>query len=78
MGVIYLWVPTLAAQLGLVQVYLLPAVLTVLLLLQLHRRELKPSVLNNVRLATLSTLYTAATLQREAILQRIGYGGQIW
>jgi hypothetical protein len=61
-GGLYLWVPTWAEQTGLFQIYLIPAVLTVLVLLQLHRRELRPGVLNSARLAALSTLYAAATL----------------
>jgi hypothetical protein len=61
-GGLYLWVPEWAERSGLFQVYLIPAGLTVLGLLQLHRRELKPGVLNSARLATLSMLYAAATL----------------
>ena len=61
-GGVYLWVPEWAGQSGLFQLYLLPAILTVLLLLHLHRHELKPGVLNGARLATLSALYAAATL----------------
>jgi hypothetical protein len=59
---VYLWVPQLALRSGLLQVYLIPASLSVLALLQVHRRELRPSVLNGARLAALSTLYAAATL----------------
>ncbi|MFO1431226.1 MAG: hypothetical protein U1F76_13970 [Candidatus Competibacteraceae bacterium] len=61
-GGIYLWTPEWAGRTGLFQVYLLPAIVTVLLLLHLHRHELKPAVLNSARLAALSTLYAAATL----------------
>ena len=61
-GGIYLWVPGWAEQTGLFQIYLIPAVVTVLVLLQLHRRELRPGVLNSARLAALSMLYAAATL----------------
>ncbi len=59
---IYLWIPDLARRYGLLQVYLVPATVSVLVLLHLHRREIKPSVLNGARLAALSTLYAAATL----------------
>jgi hypothetical protein len=61
-GSIYLWVPGWAQHYGLFQVYLIPAALSVLLLLHLHRRELKARVLNGVRLVALCTLYAAATL----------------
>ena len=61
-GGVYLWTPEWAGHTGLFQLYLLPAIVTVLLLLHLHRRELKPVVLNGARLAALSTLYAAATL----------------
>jgi hypothetical protein len=61
-GAVYLWVPDWAQRFGLLQVYLIPASLSVLLLLHLHRHEIRPSVLNGARLAALSTLYAAATL----------------
>jgi hypothetical protein len=61
-GAVYLWVPDWAQRFGLLQVYLIPASLSVLLLLHLHRREIRASVLNGARLAALSTLYAAATL----------------
>ncbi len=61
-GCVYLWVPSVAQHYGLFQVYLIPAGLSVLLLLQLHRRELNPNVLNGVRLAVLCTLYAAAAV----------------
>jgi hypothetical protein len=59
---IYLWVPDWASRFGLLQVYIIPAALTVLALLHLHRNELKPAVLNGARLSALSTLYAMATL----------------
>jgi hypothetical protein len=61
-GAIYLWVPGLVAELGLLQIYLIPAAATVLLLTHLHRHELKVTVLNGTRLAALSILYSAVTL----------------
>ena len=61
-GCVYLWVPGVAQHYGLFQVYLIPAGLSVLLLLQLHGRELNPNVLNGVRLAVLCTLYAAAAV----------------
>ena len=61
-GGIYLWVPDWVSRFGLFQAYIIPAALTVLLLLHLHRQELKPIVLNGARLTALSTFYAAATL----------------
>jgi hypothetical protein len=57
----YLWVPGWVHHYQMFQVYIVPAALSVLLLLHYHRHELKPSVLNSARLATLSILYTSAT-----------------
>ena len=59
---LYLWVPSLAQDYKLLQVYTTPAALSLLLMLQLHELELKPSVLNAIRLVALSTLYASATL----------------
>ncbi len=61
-GGIYLWVPDWVSRFGLFQAYIIPAALTVLLLLHLHRQELKPGVLNGARLTALCTLYAVATL----------------
>jgi hypothetical protein len=57
----YLWVPGWATHYQVFQIYVVPAALSVLLLLHFHRYELKPSVLNSARLATLSILYASAT-----------------
>ncbi|MCP4284939.1 MAG: hypothetical protein GY792_10870, partial [Gammaproteobacteria bacterium] len=59
---IYLWVPGWADRFGLLQVYIIPAALTVLLLLHVHRHELQPNVLFGGRVTALSALYAAATL----------------
>ncbi|QTA92726.1 Uncharacterized protein dnm_088150 [Desulfonema magnum] len=59
---IYLWIPAWANQYHLIQLYVVPAALTVLILLHLHRKELKNSTLNRVRLAGVSVLYACATL----------------
>jgi hypothetical protein len=47
---IYLWVPGWAGRFGLLQVYIIPAALTVLLLLHVHRHELQPNALFGGRL----------------------------
>jgi hypothetical protein len=59
---IYLWVPGWANRSQLFQVYATPAALSALLLLQFHREELKPQVLNSARLAATSVLYVSATM----------------
>ena len=61
-GAVYLWAPLWAARYGLWQFYIVPAAVSVLALLQLHRRELRPKVLNGARLAALSALYAGAGL----------------
>jgi len=61
-GAVYLWAPLWAGRYGLWQFYLIPGAVSVLALLHLHRRELRPQVLNGGRLATLSVLYAGAGL----------------
>ena len=61
-GAIYLWAPLWAEHYGLWQFYIAPAAVSVLALLHLHRRELRPNVLNGARLAALSALYAGAAL----------------
>jgi hypothetical protein len=56
---VYLWVPGWAERAHLFQVYTIPAAVSVLLLLHLHRHELPPSVLNHTRLAATSVLYAS-------------------
>jgi hypothetical protein len=61
-GAIYLWTPLWTERYGLWQFYIVPAAVSVLALLHLHRRELRPRVLNGARLAALSALYAGAGL----------------
>lgn len=61
-GAMYLWIPLWVGGSGLLQLYVIPAAVSVLVLLQLHQRELKPGVLNGGRLAALSVLYVAAAV----------------
>ncbi|MBK7541024.1 MAG: hypothetical protein IPI57_04255 [Candidatus Competibacteraceae bacterium] len=61
-GAIYLWAPLWAARYGLWQFYIIPAAVSVLALVHLHRRELRPGVLNATRLAALSALYAGVGL----------------
>jgi hypothetical protein len=59
---VYLWIPNLAKESQLIQIYVIPAALSCLLLLHLHSRELKPSVLMGSRLAAVSSIYACATV----------------
>ena len=68
---VYLWVPQWARQADLLQIYLVPAAGSVLLMLQLHKRELKPETLNAARLSATSLLYACATLD---VFLRPGFG----
>lgn len=61
-GAVYLWAPLWADRYGLWQLYIVPAAVSVLALLHLHRRELRPKVLSGARLAALSALYAGAGL----------------
>ncbi|RUQ33010.1 MAG: hypothetical protein EKK68_04605 [Candidatus Competibacteraceae bacterium] len=61
-GAIYLWAPQWAAHYGLWQFYIIPAAASGLVLAHLHRQELRPKVLNGVRLAALSALYAGVGL----------------
>ena len=61
-GAVYLWAPLWAERYGLWQFYLEPAAVSVLALIQLHRHELRPAVMNGTRLAALSLLYAGAGL----------------
>ena len=59
---LYVWVPAWAQHSPGLHLYVAPAAISVLLLLHLHRHELRPSVLNSTRLATLSVLYSSASV----------------
>jgi hypothetical protein len=61
-GGVYLWIPSLVDSSQLLQIYVIPAALSVLFLLHLHSRELKPSVLMASRLAAISSIYACATV----------------
>ncbi len=58
----YLWIPIWVQQTNLLQMYLIPVSLSVLLLAHLHRQELKSNVLMATRLLALSVFYASATL----------------
>ncbi len=58
---LYLWVPGLAQRWDLLQLYTVPAALTVLLMLELHWLELRRSTRNSARLLALGLLYVSAT-----------------
>ena len=58
---VYLWIPVWVEHYQVIQLYVTPIALSVLLLAHLHRHELKPQVLNTLRLAATTTLYVSAT-----------------
>jgi len=68
---VYLWIPHWSKQADLLQIYVVPAAGSVLLMLHLHKRELKPETLNAARLASTSLLYACATLD---VFLRPGFG----
>ena len=57
---VYLWAPSWAHRYQLGQLYIIPAALSMLWLLHVHRRDVRPAVLHSVRLATISILYASA------------------
>lgn len=59
---VYLWIPGLVKSSRALQLYVAPAAVSVLLLLHLHRKELRRGVLNSARLATISILYASASM----------------
>ncbi|MFM8333666.1 MAG: hypothetical protein ACKN9T_18460, partial [Candidatus Methylumidiphilus sp.] len=68
---VYVWVPQWARQAELLQIYVVPAAGSVLLMLHLHRHELRPDTLNACRLSATSLLYASATLD---VFRRPGFG----
>lgn len=59
---LYLWIPAWSDATRLFQLYLVPVASTVLVVLQLHRKELRPGVLNGCRLTALCLVYAGASL----------------
>ncbi len=59
---LYLWIPLWSQRSNLMQIYAIPASLTVLAILHLHRKELRRSVLNASRLTAVCVLYGAVSL----------------
>jgi len=59
---VYLWIPAWAQSYGVLQLYTIPAALSVLWLLQAHQHELRPQVLHGCRLAASSVLYVSTTM----------------
>jgi hypothetical protein len=68
---IYLWIPGWAIRYDTVQMYVIPATLSVLALLHLHREDVSSRILNSARLAAMSVLYACATydvFQQESLI----------
>ncbi len=59
---LYLWIPLWSQKSSLMQLYAVPASVTVLAILHLHRKELRRSVLNASRLTAVCVLYAAVSL----------------
>jgi len=59
---LYLWIPGFVENSHLLQLYVMPAAISVLVLLQLHRNDLRNKELMASRLAAVTVLYTSATL----------------
>ena len=60
---IYIWVPALKETTGLFQLYVFPVAISVLLIAQLHRQELRHSALNSIRYAAAGAILAASTLE---------------
>ena len=58
---LYLWIPVWAEHYNVVQLYVTPVALSVLLLGHLHRHELSLQVLNTIRLTATTALYVSVT-----------------
>ncbi|MBM4258303.1 MAG: hypothetical protein FJ147_20705 [Deltaproteobacteria bacterium] len=58
---LYLWIPLWAEHYNVIQLYVTPVAVSVLLLAHLHRHELKAPVLSTIRLAATTTLYVSTT-----------------
>ncbi len=58
---VYLWLPAASTLTGLYQLYVIPAAITVLVFVQLHRRDLKPRVLTALRLAASGCILAVST-----------------
>lgn len=58
---VYLWIPTAHALTGLYQLYVIPAAVTVLIFVQLHRKDLQPQVLTALRLAASGCILAVST-----------------
>lgn len=59
---VYLWLPQWSAQTQLQQWYLMPAALTVLIMVQLHKDSLQANLAHQIRLFTLGLVYASASL----------------
>lgn len=58
---VYLWMPVLSGYTGLLLFYVIPVVFSLLCVTHLHKKEIKPGLLNKVRLLALSSLYVVIT-----------------
>ena len=60
---LYLWIPTAGKESGLLELYVIPAALTVLLFANLHRGELNRQALTGIRLAASASILAVSTFE---------------
>jgi len=60
---LYIWIPAASETTGLLQLYVIPAALTVLIFAHLHKRDLTRQALEGIRIATSATILAVSTLE---------------
>lgn len=61
-GAIYIWIPLWADRMHLLQIYVLPLAMSILLITRLHKNEIDAGVINGSRLIAICLLYGTATI----------------
>ncbi len=60
---LYIWIPAASETTGLLQLYVIPAALTVLIFAHLHKADLTRQALAGIRIATSATILAVSTLE---------------
>ena len=60
---LYIWIPAASETTGLLQLYVIPAALTVLIFAHLHKGDLTRQALAGIRIATSATIMAVSTLE---------------
>ena len=60
---LYIWIPAASENTGLLQLYVIPAALTVLIFAHLHKGDLTRQALAGIRIATSATIMAVSTLE---------------